>query len=281
MSEMKIKKDRKIARYFIDRLMLIFLFIYIFPTLIIINLALKTQKESVLTEFFQLPQKLQFGNFITVFKESQLATALINSTMLALGTIVVVTVLTSMTSYIIARKKSVFSDKLFYYFMINYFVPGEASIIAVMKLMGIYKLYGHISGLIILYTSGAAAMAIFLFSSYIKSIPEELDEAATVDGADMFRFFWQILFPLMKPIVATQALLLGIAIYNDLLTPMLILNTKARTVTLEIYSFVSQFSANYPLAFSGIIISSIPIIIAFFAAQKYIVSGLTAGIVKG
>lgn len=125
-------------------------------------------------------------------------------------------------------------------------------------------------------------MAIYLFCAYVKSIPTELDEAAIVDGAGMLRFFWTILFPLMKPVVVTYTIIVGINIYNDFMTPLLFLKANSgRTVTLEISSFVSSFAANYPLAFSGIIIATIPILVVFFAAQKHIISGLTAGVVKG
>jgi raffinose/stachyose/melibiose transport system permease protein len=263
-------------------LMVVMFILFISPTLIVVNIALKTQQESIVTEFFVLPQKLQFVNFINIFKKSQIVGSFFNSVLISVSTVAFCTVVTSMASYIIARKKSIFSKGIYYFFLINFFVPGEAVLISVMQLMKFYHLYGYLPGLIILYTSGASAMAIYLFCAYIKSIPVELDEAAMIDGAGMMRFFWTILFPLMKPVVVTFSLIVGINIYNDFMTPLLFLKANSgRTVTLEIMNFVSAFASNYPMAFSGIIVASVPILIAFFTAQKYIISGLTAGVVKG
>lgn len=262
--------------------MVIMVVLFLFPTVIVINIALKTQQESIVTEFYKLPQKLQFVNFVEIFRESQIASSFLNSVLISLSTVIFCVIVTSMAAYIIARKKSIFSKGIYYYFIINFFVPGEAVIISVMQLMKFYHLYGYLPGLIILYTSGSSAMAIYLFCAYIKSIPSEIDEAAIVDGAGMLRFFWKIIFPLMKPVVVTFSLIVGINIYNDFMTPLLFLKADSgRTITLEISNFVSAFATNYPLAFSGIIIASVPILIVFFAAQKYIISGLTAGVVKG
>ena len=255
---------------------------FIFPTIIVFNISLKTQQESILTPFYQLPAAPQFGNFVEVFRQSKLASSLLNSVLISVCSMVFCVVLTAMASYIIARKKSRFSNKLYYYFLISFFVPGEAVTISVMQLMKFYRLYGYLPGLIVLYAASGSAMAIYLFCAYIKSVPKELDEAAIIDGAGMSRFFWTILFPLMKPVIVTYTLIVGINIYNDFMTPLLYLKANSgRTVSLEISSFVSSFAANYPLAFSGIIIANVPVLVVFFAGQQYIISGLTAGTVKG
>ncbi|HCS75973.1 MAG TPA: hypothetical protein DIW17_19125 [Clostridiales bacterium] len=273
---------KKYRSNLLNMFMVILFAIYISPIFIMLNVSLKTQQEAILTPFFQLPGKPQFNNLIEVFRQSEMASSLLNSIIISVTSIVICVLLTSMAAYIIARKKSKFSKGLYNYFIISFFVPGEAVIISVMQLMKFYHLYGHLPGLIFFYTSSGAAMAIYLFCAYIKSIPKELDEAAIVDGAGMFRFYWTILFPLMKPVIATYAIIVGINIYNDFMTPLLFLRSgSGRTVTLEIASFVSSFAANYPLAFSGIIIATIPILIVFFAAQKHIIGGLTAGVVKG
>jgi raffinose/stachyose/melibiose transport system permease protein len=267
------RAQRRFHRADILNILMILLFVlFISPTIIIVNIALKTQQESIVTQFYVLPQKLQFVNFINIFRESQIIGSFFNSILISVSSVAFCTVVTSMAAYIIARNKSRFSKGIYYFFLVNFFVPGEAVIISVMQLMKFYHLYGYLPGLVILYTSGASAMAIYLFCAYIRSIPVELDEAAIMDGAGMMRFFWTILFPLMKPVVVTFSLIVGINIYNDFMTPLLFLKANSgRTVTLEILNFVSAFATNYPMAFSGIIVASVPILVAFFTDRKSVV----------
>jgi len=139
-----------------------------------------------------------------------------------------------------------------------------------------------IPGYILAMTALQLGYTVFIITGFVKTIPRELDEAAYVDGAGKYRTFFSVILPLLKPIVMTALVLDGLALWNDLLTAMIILQSqKIHTLTLEQYSFISQFSTDLGKAFAAFMMSIIPIIVLYFFTQKYIVSSIVSGAIKG
>jgi raffinose/stachyose/melibiose transport system permease protein len=138
-------------------------------------------------------------------------------------------------------------------------------------------------GLVLIYITYALCQGVFLFVAYFKSVPLEIEEAAEIDGCGILRTFFQIIYPLVKPMTATVIILNTLWIWNDFLLPLLILNKQASFWTLPLfqYNFKSQFSFDYNLAFASFLFSIVPMLVFYGFLQKYIIKGLTAGSVKG
>ncbi|MDF2512856.1 MAG: sugar transporter permease [Herbinix sp.] len=138
-----------------------------------------------------------------------------------------------------------------------------------------------LGGLIYMNVGFGASMAVFLYHGFIKTIPVSLEEAATIDGCNKFSVFWRIVFPILKPTTVTVMILDVIWIWNDYLLPLLILSKKElRTIPLSTSSFFGQFTNEWNLAMAGLLLTIVPVIIFYLAAQKYIVKGVAAGAVK-
>ena len=156
--------------------------------------------------------------------------------------------------------------------MVPYFI--------IINKLGLYNTYG---GMILLYSAIGIPMSTFLIRGLMDSIPMDLEEAAYIDGATTVQTFYKIILPLMKPILATVMIREGLAIWNDYMLPLLCLNRSDTmwTLTLFQYNFQSEFNVDYNLAFSCLVIASLPIIVMYCIMQKQIIGGLTNGAVKG
>jgi len=136
-------------------------------------------------------------------------------------------------------------------------------------------------GLIFMYLGFGASLSIFLYHGALTSIPKTLDEAATIDGANRWQVFWHIIFPMLKPITVTVAILNTIWIWNDYLLPSLVINAEGmQTIPLKMFFFFGEYTKQWHLALAGLTIAIVPVIIAYFFAQKQIIKGVSDGAVK-
>ena len=136
-------------------------------------------------------------------------------------------------------------------------------------------------GIVFLYLGFGSSMAIFLYHGTITGIPKSLDEAAIIDGCNRFQVFWYIIFPILKPITVTVAILNTIWIWNDYLLPSLVINKiGSETIPLKMFFFFGEYTKQWHLALAGLTLAIIPVIVFYFFAQKHIIKGVTAGSVK-
>jgi len=186
------------------------------------------------------------------------------------------------TAYGIARGNKKITPVIYTLFLSAMMIPFQVYMIPLFKELKAFNLYGTMAGPIVVYLVGSIPFGILLFTSFLKNIPIELEEAATLDGCNIFKTFWKIIFPLLKPVTASMIILNGLGIWNDFLMPMLVLpSNKAKTINVEIYSFIDQFASRWDIVFAGVVCGLIPIFIVFVSLQKYFVKGLTAGAAKG
>ena len=142
--------------------------------------------------------------------------------------------------------------------------------------------FGNMAGPIVSYIAGSIAFGALLYCSFLKGVPLEIEEAAMIDGCTPFQTFWKVTFPLLGPCTGSMVILNGLGIWNDYLMPYLVLPSgKAKTITVEIASFVGQYTARWDIVFAGTVISIVPALIIFCMFQKYFVKGITAGAAKG
>ncbi|QAS69289.1 carbohydrate ABC transporter permease [Oenococcus sicerae] len=255
------------------------------PLYMAINISLKKPSEmgSSLSNFFRLPKILQFNNFKEAITTTNFFQTAFNSLVITVFSVIVVVLFTSIISYAIARNmKKRFYRYIYYYLVSAMFVPFSMLMLPLVKQLSFLQIDNKF-GLILMYLVFQTSMSVLLYVGYLKNITTSLDEAAYLDGANSWQIFWKIIFPLLKPLHATVAILTALASWNDLLLPLVVLSGNGNSkVTLPMAQLVfqSQFGTNYNLAFASYILASLPILIFYLFAQKQIISGVVNGAVK-
>jgi raffinose/stachyose/melibiose transport system permease protein len=255
------------------------LFIFV-PLYLVISIALKTPKE-LADSAFSLPLGLHFENFLEAIKATNFFMAFKNSAIITVTTVIFTILTNSMVAYAIARNMHrKFFKGLYYYFVSALFVPFPIIMMPLVKQISGLGM-DNSAGLIFLYIVYGAALNIFIYVGYIRSIPKELEEAAIVDGCSTWGVFWKVIFPLLSPINATIGILTCLWAWNDFLLPLIILD-KSSDATLPLVQYVlqSQFSSNYNLAFASYLLALAPMVIVYVIAQKWIIGGVVKGAIK-
>lgn len=186
-------------------------------------------------------------------------------------------------AYVIARSLKRRTQTLLLYFLAGTFIPGAALIIPVIYVLRSVGLANTVTGLIAHDVASTLPVSIFLFVGFIRTVPATIDQAAMIDGAGRLRTFWQIIFPLMRPAVVTVLILNSIGIWNDFVSPQILLSPGSGkyTVTTAIYAGISQYSTDLTKVFPNLLLAVAPVVIFFIYMQRHIISGLTVGAVKG
>ncbi|MEV7957409.1 carbohydrate ABC transporter permease [Streptomyces sp. NPDC088252] len=186
-------------------------------------------------------------------------------------------------AYAIARSLKRRTQLVLLYFLAGTFIPGAAVIIPVIYVLREIGLANTVTGLVAHDVASTLPVSIFLFVGFIRTIPVDIDHAATIDGAGRYRTFWTIIFPLMRLAVVTVLILNSIGIWNDFISPQILLSPSSGhyTVTTAIYAGISQYSTDLTKVFPNLLLAIAPVIIFFIYMQRHIISGLTVGAVKG
>lgn len=186
-------------------------------------------------------------------------------------------------AYVIARTPGWVFAAILMFFVAGMFIPAQIIVVPAIFVLKAVGLMGTVPGLILFMSASMIPFTLFMFSGYIRMLPRTLDEAAEIDGAGRLRVIWTIIFPLMKPIVATAFILNALSAWNDFVSPQLILGpgSSAKTITTGVYAAVSSYSTNYEVVFPTLLLAVLPILVIFIVAQRFIMGGLAAGAVKG
>jgi raffinose/stachyose/melibiose transport system permease protein len=186
-------------------------------------------------------------------------------------------------AYVIARGERLRHRLLLVFFVAGTFIPSQVLVIPVVYVLKVLGLMGTIRGFVLFETTLTLPFSIFLYAAYIRSIPVEIDEAAALDGAGRLRTFWRVVFPLMRPVVATMVILNTLSVWNDFVNPQIILGPGSGlyTITTGIYAAVGEYTTDYTVVFPTLLLAIAPIFVFFVVMQRHIVSGLTAGATKG
>lgn len=269
-----------------EGLFLAFCMGYLFPIFIVFVNSFKNRAE-LYENILALPSKFDFQYYEAAMQKMNFLRALGNSVIVTTVSIAVIVVLSSMTAWMLVRVDNKLSKVLFMIFVSTMLLPFQTLMMPLMQVMGWIRdtlnipMMNTLGGLIYMNVGFGASMAVFLYHGFIKSIPISLEEAATIDGCTKFGVFWKIVFPMLKPTTVTVMILDVIWIWNDYLLPSLVISKKAlRTIPLSTASFFGQFTIQWNMAMAGLMLTIIPVIIFYLAAQKYIIKGVAAGAVK-
>lgn len=255
--------------------------VHIIPFYITITVALKSKSDN--SSRWSLPalDSIYWENFSKAITEGNLLLAMRNSLIITSVSIVLIVGIGAMAAYPLARIRTKFNAVVLNFALAVMMVPPLSMLVPLYKnladLGGINTFWGGI----VVITTFQLPLSIFLYSNFIKTIPKDLDEAASIDGASRMSIFWRIILPLLKPVTATVVILTGVWVWNDYQFSVFILNREeVRPLTLAISGFFSSGSNDFGAAAAAALIAILPIVILYVALQKYFVKGAVDGAVK-
>lgn len=255
----------------------------IFPLYMTVVIAFKQPSEMTnsISGILSLPKSWSLANFKEAMEVTDFWNSLGNSLLITVATVLLSILLHSLLGYVLGRTQAKRKGyRLIYFYVVSgMFVPFAILMMPLVKQTAVLHL-DNMLGVIILYTVFYMPMNVMLYSGYLTNIPIALEEAAYVDGATTWWTYWKIIFPIMKPMHATVAILTALGTWNDVMTPLVIMSGSKNTLPLAQLSFQTQFGANYNLAFASYLLALLPIIIFYLICQKQILSGVVNGAVK-
>ena len=276
---MKKKKRKDIVVEIILWIVAIILFI---PIYYLVVSTFKTADEAA-TNPFALPKTLDFSNYIVAWEKMNYPRAFLNTFVITLFTVVFSLLIAAIAAYSISRYKSRFNKFVFTLVLAGMMIPGQVSLVTLFTLVQKLGLMDKVWGMIIINCGGNTILPLFLYRSFIAtSIPIEIEEAAEIDGCNLFQRFVLIVMPMLKPITATVAIIIALGVWNDYMNPMLFLQSRENaTLILEVQRNVGQFSIDWISMFPMLLLDVVPLAIFYLIMQKQVISGVITGAVKG
>ncbi|KAF6616515.1 carbohydrate ABC transporter permease [Paenibacillus polymyxa] len=278
---MSMQARQKIGEVILFVVTLLVAVVFFFPILYNLMSAFKSNGE-IMRDALSFPTSLYLGNFKYLLTETEFPKAIVNSLILTVVSIVMQILIIPMAGYAIERRNAKWTHFVFLYFLAGMMIPFQAYMIPLFKELKILGLYGSLAGPIFIYIAGAVGFGCLLYTSFVKGIPKEIEEAAEIDGCSRYTIFWRIVFPLLGPVTASMVVLNGLGIWNDFLLPMLVLPSgEPKTMVVEIYRYIGEFSSRWDMIFAGTALSVVPVLIAFVFMQKFFIKGISSGATKG
>lgn len=275
-------KKNTAGRIILEIVMVLLSILFLYPLFLTIINSLKSFSE-VMTDVIALPKKLAFENYSYVWEFINYPRLFLNNAVVTILGLAGIVLISSIAAYKLARTKSKASSIIYFICIMPMLVPFQSIMLTVLQMAKNLHLSDSTWGLGILYWGFGAPLALFIYHGFVKGIPKEIDESATIDGASGFRLFFSVIFPLLKSVTTTIIIIDVMWIWNDFLLPLLMVNGSpaTKTLTLAAYTFVGQYTSDWQYAMTAMVMAVLPSIIVFIFLQKYIVKGVVAGAVKG
>ena len=276
-------KNKKKASSAVVFLIVLFLAIlFVIPFFLVILNSFKTSSDFAANPF-SFPDIVMLGNYIKAFQTMNFANSFKNSLLICVVATAVSATLSAMNAYVLSRKKWKINRIIFMILVAAMVIPFQVIMIPLVKIYGNMLGFANNIWMVTYIDIGLnIPFPTFLYCGFIGGIPEELDEAALIDGASPEKTFFQIIFPLLKPITITCAVFTALSIWNDYILASTFLSVKeVKTLPLMTYAFLTNHSADYAPMMAGLVLTLIPVLILYFVGQRYIIEGIVAGSVKG
>lgn len=261
------------------------------PLLWALYSAMRPYAETSEKGYVSWPDKLTFDNFTNAFTQSDMGHYFVNTMIIAVPAVLVTLFLSSMVAFYVSRFDFRINLFLLLVFTAGNLLPQQVIITPLYRLYllidlpGITmsgKLYDSALGLVLIHVAFQSGFCAFVLSNYMRSLPHELTEAALVDGASVWRMYWQIVLPLCRPAMAALATLLSIWIYNDFFWALVLISTgENMPITSALNNLTGAYFTDPNLVAAGALLTAIPTLIVYFVLQRQFVSGLTLGANKG
>ncbi len=255
--------------------------IMIIPFYFIIINSFKSYSEIMLS-FYSFPLKLRIENYTGIMTLMNVGTALRNSALVTLASVVLTIFISSPTGHTLQRMGTKFSKAVYFYLIAGLAIPFHAIMVPLLQTVKDINGLNNLVVLSVIYTAFNIPFCTFLYYGFANSVPLEVEESAIIDGCGPIRMFYSIIFPLLKPATFTAAVLFFMWNWNEfMISYLLVVDQGKRTLMPELMTCIGNNRTDWNLFLAGVNVAALPIIIFYFIAQKYIISGLTFGSVKG
>jgi len=248
--------------------------------LVIMALGSLRTEQALATDPIGFPVHPAFENYAKAWSEGGFSSYFVNSIVVTVGSVVLGTGVAVLAAYPLARYRFRGQGLLTAYFLAGLMLPIRLGIVPVFYLLNSIGLIDSRIGLICVYAASGVPFAIFVLTAFFRALPNELEEAARIDGAGEFRIFAQIMVPMVRPALTTVALFQFIPLWNDFFFPLVLMEDDKYTLPVGLTRFVAEFEAAHAELYAGLVITTIPLVLLFLLATKQIVAGLTAGMTK-
>ena len=254
--------------------------VYIAPIWMVLINSIKSKADANIMGMM-LPKDgiIHLSNYFAVIAHGGIVRSFTNGMIEASFSVLIIIFASSACAFILARQKGKMYNIIFYTFIMGLIIP--VAFIPTYLVLNTLHLINTYTGLILIFTTYGLPSSIFLYTGFIKTIPRELDEAALLDGCGCFRTYFRIILPLLKPVTVTIFILSFIGAWNDTQIPLFFASGDHWALPLTVYNFYGAFEKSWNLVFADVIITVLPLLIIYMIGQKYIISGMTAGAVKG
>lgn len=271
----------RLSTFAAELILILIALIFLIPFYFLLVNSVKSFGE-ILSDAASWPASFQWSNYVQAWQAIEFPKAFVNSLIVTLVSNVLLLLISSMAAYQMVRHDTLFNRILFVILVAAMVVPFQSIMLPLMEVTNLLGLNNSLFGLIICYLGFGASLSVFLFHGFIKSVPLEIEQAARVDGTSRYGVFFRIVCPLLQPMFVTVLILNTLWIWNDYLMPSLILSDpELNTIPIATYMLFGQFTKQWDLALPALVLGIAPVVIFFLSMQKYIVSGIAAGAVKG
>jgi raffinose/stachyose/melibiose transport system permease protein len=277
------KAGSKASRYWLGGLAVVLsAVVFVVPFVFILFMAFKDRQQASFLDFGLPTSNNLISNIVEVVqaRDYMLLTAFLNSTILTVASVTGMVILGAMVAFVRQRRASRWNRVIDLLVLSGLIIPpAVVPTIWVLQKLGLFR---TLNGLILVEIAFGLAFTVLLFQAFIATIPRELDEAAILDGAGPVRLFFRVIFPLLKSVIVTVIVVQSVFVFNDFVNPLYFLpGDENATVQLTLFNFQSQFTTQYNLLFTDILLITIPMLLLFVFFNRRIVEGMTAGAVKG
>ena len=274
-----MQKQELPARLIFSAVLWILALIVIVPLAMILLNSVKSVNESLVMSL-KLPGFIHWENFIQILSDKKLSRSFFNSIFLSVMSTGLAMLLSSMAAFVLSRNRSRFNHFIYIIFLLGLVVP--VNYIMTVRVLQFFHIINTYNGAILLYTAQFIPFTVFLYYGFIMSTPLSLDEAALIDGCNGLRMFFSVIFPLLKPVTSTAVVLNLLNCWNDFIVPLYFLNSSRKWgMVMMMYNYFSKYVSSWNLVCAAMLVNILPIIVVYLFGQKYLVSGMASGALKG
>lgn len=271
---------RKTAFFAANILVLLMVLAMLVPVIYMLMMSFRTSQE-IAQNPLGLPSTFYLGNYVNVLSKMGYVRGVLNSLGITVSVTVIVALVGSMAAYPLARRSNRFTRMMIMIVALGMATPNFVTITPIYVIFRNLGLLDSYPGIIMAFTALNLPLAVFFYTSFIGSIPKELEEAARLDNCNNFQVYWDVIRPLLGPATATLSLFVTLAVWNDFTYPLLLLTDPDKlTVVVKVFRFLGNQNVQPELLFPAAVLGSLPLLALFVVFQRRIVSGITAGAVK-
>lgn len=276
------KKPKKIGKTLLWIVLIIIAVIQIFPLIWLLNFSLASSTEMFTSGLLIIPEKIQWGNYVKAFVDGNFLLYLKNSILINGLAVIIVILVSIMAGFACRRMRWKLSGFVKTLLLMGMMIPIHATLLPNYKIYAELGMTDTIWAILIPYVAFSLPQGLFLMTSFMESIPVELEEAAVMDGCGIYRIIFQIITPMLKSSIATVAIMTFLNNWNEFMMASTYLSTeKWKTLPFSVLEFTGEYSSNYAVQFAVMALTAAPAVIVYIILNKHITKGVAMGSVKG